>query len=89
MTDLTEEQGMIVDMAARFTDDVLRPNAATWETEHRLDRAVFQQLGELGFGGIYTQEEHGGSGLGRLDAVLIFEQLSMGCVSHATFFIHP
>ena len=85
MTDLTEEQGMIVDMAARFTDDVLRPNAATWETEHRLDRAVFQQLGELGFGGIYTQEEHGGSGLGRLDAVLIFEQLSMGCVSHATF----
>ncbi|MEO2037122.1 MAG: acyl-CoA dehydrogenase family protein, partial [Martelella sp.] len=42
-------------------------------------------LGALGFAGIYTQEQYGGSGLGRLDAVLIFEQLSKGCVSHAAF----
>ncbi|ACT60375.1 acyl-CoA dehydrogenase family protein [Hirschia baltica] len=85
MSQLTEEQGMIGDMAARFTDDVLRPNAAKWEREHFLDRDVFVQLGELGFGGIYTQEEFGGSALSRLDAVLIFEQLSKGCISHAAF----
>ena len=30
-------------------------------------------------------EDVGGSALSRLDAVLIFEQLSKGCVSHATF----
>lgn len=85
MSILTEEQNMIVDMASRFTADVLRPSAAKWDTEHCLDRDVFKQLGELGFGGIYTREEFGGSGLSRLDAVLIFEQLSKGCVSHATF----
>ncbi len=82
---LTDEQVMIQDMAKAFALDRLRPNAARWEQEASLDRDVLKALGELGFGGIYTKEEHGGSGLGRLDAVLIFEQLSRGCVSHAAF----
>ncbi|MAP94082.1 MAG: acyl-CoA dehydrogenase [Ponticaulis sp.] len=85
MTILTEEQTLIVDMAAKFTDDVLRPNAARWELEETLDREVLKSLGELGFGGIYVSEELGGSGLSRFDAVLIFEQLSKGDISHATF----
>src|SRR5690606_10829055 len=38
-----------------------------------------------GFGGIYVSEEHGGSGLSRLDAALIFEALSKGCPSVAAF----
>ncbi|MEQ8559663.1 MAG: acyl-CoA dehydrogenase family protein [Henriciella sp.] len=82
---LTDEQVMIHDMAKAFALDRLRPNAARWEQEASLDRDVLKALGELGFGGIYTKEEHDGSGLGRLDAVLIFEQLSRGCVSHAAF----
>ncbi len=82
---LTDEQVMIQDMAKGFALDRLRPNAARWEGEGTLDRDVLKALGELGFGGIYTKEEHGGSALGRLDAVLIFEQLSRGCVSHASF----
>ena len=82
---LSEEQVMIQDMAKSFAFDRLRPNAARWEQEGTLDRDTLVALGELGFGGIYTQEQHGGSALGRLDAVLIFEQLSRGCVSHAAF----
>ncbi len=82
---LSEEQTMIADMASAFSKDRLRPNASAWEREERLDRDTLKALAELGFGGIYTGEEHGGSGLGRLDAVLIFEQLSKGCVSHASF----
>ena len=82
---LTDEQVMIQDMARSFAMDQLRPNAARWEQEGTLDRSILKALGELGFGGIYTKEEHGGSALGRLDAVLIFEQLSRGCVSHAAF----
>ncbi|MEO0551156.1 MAG: acyl-CoA dehydrogenase family protein [Pseudomonadota bacterium] len=81
----TSEQQMIVDMAAAFSRDQLRPHAMRWEQDGMMDRGVLQALAELGFGGIYTGEEHGGSGLGRLDAVLIFEQLSKGCVSHAAF----
>lgn len=82
---LTDEQQMIVETAAGFTRDRLRPNAAQWEEEKTLSRDVLKELGELGFGGIYAREDMGGSGLSRLDAVLIFEELSKGCVSHATF----
>ncbi len=82
---LTEEQHMIVETAAGFTDDRLRPNAARWEEEKNLDRDVLKELGGLGFGGIYTREDIGGSGLTRLDAVLVFEELAKGCISHSTF----
>ncbi|MEL7190567.1 MAG: acyl-CoA dehydrogenase family protein [Pseudomonadota bacterium] len=82
---LTEEQTLIADMAQNFAADQLRPHAERWDREKMLDRGVLEALSELGFGGIYAQEEYGGSGLNRLDAVLIFEQLSKGCVSHATF----
>ncbi len=82
---LSEEQTMIAEMAQSFSRDQLRPNAERWDREKAMDRSVLKSLADLGFGGIYAGEEHGGSGLGRLDAVLIFEQLSKGCVSHAAF----
>src|SRR5690606_13086889 len=50
-----------------------------------LDRAVLKELAGLGFAGIYVSEEHGGSGLSRHDAALIFEELSRGCVATAAF----
>ena len=85
MTLLTEEQTMIFDMAKNFAMSELRPHAAEWDKAGHMDRSKLVALGELGFGGIYTKEEHGGSGLGRLDAALIFEQLSRGDISHAAF----
>nr|WP_202899391.1 acyl-CoA dehydrogenase family protein [Kordiimonas gwangyangensis] len=44
---------------------------------------VAKAAGELGFGSIYVSEEAGGCGLSRVESVLIFEQLSMGCPSTA------
>jgi alkylation response protein AidB-like acyl-CoA dehydrogenase len=84
MTDLTEDQTLIVDTARSFAQDKLRPNASRWE-EEGLDRGVLKELAELGFAGIYVREDVGGSGLSRLDAALIFEQLSRGCISTAAF----
>jgi alkylation response protein AidB-like acyl-CoA dehydrogenase len=81
---LSEDQRMIVETARAFAQDKLRPNAARWE-EEGLDRGVLQELAGLGFGGIYVREEHGGSGLSRHDAALIFEELSRGCVATAAF----
>ncbi len=81
---LSEDQAMIVETARAFARDKLRPNAARWE-EEGLDRGVLQELAGLGFGGIYVREEHGGSGLTRHDAALIFEELSRGCVATAAF----
>ena len=82
--ELTEDQALIVETARAFAQERLRPNAARWE-EEGLDRAVLQELAALGFAGIYVGEEHGGSGLTRLDAALIFEELSRGCVATAAF----
>lgn len=82
--ELTEDQQLIVETARAFAQEKLRPNAARWEDEG-LDRGVLQELAGLGFAGIYVAEEHGGSGLTRLDAALIFEELSRGCISTAAF----
>ncbi len=82
---LTEEQTLISEMAESFARHELRPNSARWDKEEYLERTTLAALGDLGFGGIYTREEYGGSGLGRFDAALIFEQLSRGDISHAAF----
>jgi alkylation response protein AidB-like acyl-CoA dehydrogenase len=82
---LTEEQILISEMAESFARHELRPHSALWDREEYLERTTLSALGDLGFGGIYTREEYGGSGLGRLDAALIFEQLSRGDISHAAF----
>jgi alkylation response protein AidB-like acyl-CoA dehydrogenase len=84
MSDLSEDQFLIVETARAFAQEKLRPNAARWEQEG-LDRGVLRELAALGFAGIYTREEHGGSGLTRFDAALIFEELSRGCVATAAF----
>lgn len=44
-----------------------------------------RKAAELGFGAIYCSEEFGGSGLGRVDASVIFESLATGCVSTTAF----
>ncbi len=79
---LTEQQTLIQDMARQFSDAELAPYSAKWDEQKFLDRAVFTKAAELGFMGIYTGEEHGGTALSRLDSALVFEQLARGDVSH-------
>lgn len=83
--DLTEDQRLIADTARDFAREKLRPNAARWEDEGGLDADTLREMAALGFAGIYVKEDVGGSGLSRLDAVLIFEALSQGCVATAAF----
>jgi len=79
---LTEEQTLIQDMAKDFAAVELAPHSATWDEEKFLDRAVFTKAAELGFMGMYSSEEHGGTALSRLDSAIVFEQLAAGDVSH-------
>jgi alkylation response protein AidB-like acyl-CoA dehydrogenase len=72
-------------MAYKFAEDSLEPKAAEWDKTKEFPVQVFQQAAELGFGGIYVSEEQGGCGLGRLEASLIFEALSTGCVGSSAF----
>jgi len=81
---LTEEQTAIFDMARGFAVERMAPNAEAWEADGTLPRDVLSDLGELGMAAIYVGDEYG-SGLGRLDAALIFEALSYGCPSVAAY----
>lgn len=83
--ELTEEQALIQDAARKFSDDRLKPHAARWDEEKHFPVDVLKEAAEMGFAGIYTRDDVGGSGMSRVDAALIFEQLSRGCVSTAAF----
>lgn len=78
---LNEDQQAFADMALRFAQTELAPNAAKWDQEHIFPKETIQKAGELGFCGLYTPEEAGGLGLSRLDSSIIFEQLAKGCTA--------
>ena len=82
---LSEEQTAIFDMAHAFGQDRIAPHAREWEAQGTIPKDLWPQIAELGFGGLYVSEESGGAGLGRLDATLVFEALSMACPSVAAF----
>ncbi|MGF1545570.1 MAG: acyl-CoA dehydrogenase family protein [Parvularculaceae bacterium] len=82
---LTDDQEAIREMAMRFAADELAPNAGKWDEEKHFPVDVIKSAAELGLAGIYVREELGGSGLGRLDAAIVFEALSEGCVSTAAY----
>lgn len=82
---LSEEQVAIFDMAHAFGQERIAPHARDWETAGTIPKALWPEAGALGFAGLYVSEDAGGSGLGRLDATLVFEALSMACPSVAAF----
>lgn len=82
---LSEEQRAIQDMARSFAAERLAPNAAEWDQTGHFPVDVLKELAELGLASIYVGDDVGGSGLGRLDAAVAFEELSAGCVSTSAF----
>ncbi len=83
--ELNEDQIAFADVAKQFAEQMLAPHAAEWDEKQHFPKDVLRQAGELGFLSIYTPPEHGGLGLSRLDAAIIFEQLAMGCTATTAF----
>lgn len=82
---LSDEQEAIREMARGFAAERLAPKALEWDETGHFPADVVRSTGELGLAGICVREDVGGSGLGRLDAVLIFEALAHGCPSIGSF----
>ncbi|GAB09078.1 acyl-CoA dehydrogenase [Gordonia araii NBRC 100433] len=72
------QEQVIVDTAAAFAAKHLAPNALEWDRTKFFPVDELRAAAQLGMGAIYCDEEHGGSGLRRLDGVRIFEQLAIG-----------
>jgi alkylation response protein AidB-like acyl-CoA dehydrogenase len=85
MFELTEDQQAVVETVRDFAAERLAPNAADWDERHHFPVDVLREAGELGMGGIYLREESGGSGLSRVDALLIFEELAKADPSIAAY----
>ncbi|MGF7160039.1 hypothetical protein FHS85_001662 [Rhodoligotrophos appendicifer] len=83
--ELSEEQRAFKDVAAAFAAEHIAPHAAEWDEHNIFPRDVLVKAAELGFGGLYVREDVGGSGLTRLDAAIIFEELAKACPSTAAF----
>lgn len=82
---LNEDQVAIQDAARAFAEGQLAPHSAEWDEKKHFPVDVLREAAELGFAGIYVNEDVGGSGLSRLDASIIFEALSYGDVPTAAY----
>ncbi|WP_316199316.1 isobutyryl-CoA dehydrogenase [Bradyrhizobium sp. SZCCHNS2002] len=82
---LDEDQIALRDMARSFAAEKIAPHALRWDEEKHFPVDVMREAAGLGMGGIYIRDDVGGSGLGRLDAALIFEALATGCPTVSAF----
>ncbi|MFT4097679.1 MAG: isobutyryl-CoA dehydrogenase [Rhodoblastus sp.] len=83
--DLDEDRTAIRDMALDFAREKLAPHALEWDENKHFPVDTLREAAALGMGGVYIRDDVGGSGLGRLDAALIFEALATGCPTIAAY----
>ena len=83
--DLNEEQLAMQELALSFAGDKIAPHAVQWDADKHFPVDVIKEVAPLGMAGIYVNEGVGGSGLGRLDAAIIFEALATGCPATSAF----
>ena len=82
---LTEEQQAFQATARQFSREAMMPHARDWDEGSVFPVDALREAAALGFAGIYVRDDVGGSGLTRLDAALIFEELAQGCTSTAAY----
>ncbi len=82
---MTEDQRAFQDAARSFAQNEMAPRAKQWDEDHVFPEETLRAAAELGFAGIYVGDDVGGSGLSRLDAAIIFEELAAACPSTAAY----
>ena len=73
---LDDDERVIAETAAAFAEKRLGPYALEWDSSKHFPVDVLREAAELGMAAMYCREDAGGSGLRRLDAVRVFEQLA-------------
>jgi alkylation response protein AidB-like acyl-CoA dehydrogenase len=82
---LSDEQRAFAETARAFAREDWLPRAPGWDERQEFPVEALRRAAALGFAAIYVGEEFGGSGLGRVDAALIFEELAAACPSTAAY----
>ncbi len=79
--DFSEDQEQLRDAVRKWVD-----KGYDFERRRRIvsaggfDRAAYTELAELGLAGLYVSEEHGGLGMGPVEAMVVMEELGRGIV---------
>jgi isobutyryl-CoA dehydrogenase len=82
---LNEEQAEYFRLAKQFADTEMAPFAGEWDEKKHFPEDVLRKAAGLGFGAINARVESGGTGLGRLDASVIYEALATADVSTTAY----
>jgi hypothetical protein len=83
--ELTEDQRAFQATAREFARDRLLPQASQWDEDKHFPADELREAAALGFAGLYVDEAHGGTGLSRLDAAIVFEELAYADPSTTAF----
>lgn len=83
--ELSDDQRAFQATARQFAREEMMPRARAWDEDEIFPVETLRKAAALGFGGIYVNDDAGGSNLSRLDATVIFEELAQGCTSTAAY----
>lgn len=83
--DLDADQLAMQETARGFAQEHLAPHAARWDEEAIFPVDALRAAAGLGLAAMYVRDDIGGSGLSRLDAAVVFEELAAACPSTAAF----
>jgi alkylation response protein AidB-like acyl-CoA dehydrogenase len=75
---LTETQNEIRNMARDYAREKLAPTAAGRDARHEFPHAEMIEMGQLGFLGMTTPEEYGGSDVGAVAYACVLEEIAAG-----------
>ena len=80
---LSTEHQQVADMARRFANEVIRPEAERLDREEVFAADIYRAMGESGLFGITVPDALGGAGLDCLAYSIVMEELSRGYASIA------
>ncbi|GEM_PF-2731948 len=81
----SDAQRCLVEEAFAFARDELAPHADAWDRDSHFPLKAIARAASRGYLGLTAGPDHGGLGLGALDASLVLEQLATGCGASAAF----
>ncbi|GAB1431226.1 acyl-CoA dehydrogenase AcdA [Ignavibacteria bacterium] len=77
--ELSDDIKAVRDLARSFAENEIRPVVSHYDETQEFPAEIFKKLGELGFLGILTPSEYGGSGMGAQEYAVIVEEIARVC----------
>ena len=76
----SEAESKILDIAAKFAEEEVEPLAKELDRESRFPDETFNKMVEVGFTGIGTPVEYGGSGGDDITKIIVVSEIAKKCI---------